>query len=114
MAGADPDADPCGYRTVFACSSWRRIITAGQVHARFAAEEGSSSTSDRRRSTWCALTETGVIDYMFQYKSVAIQHGFKYLELPDEINLFIAGDEGSLQRSQLHDSRVGPRVNGRR
>jgi molybdate/tungstate transport system substrate-binding protein len=34
-----------------------------------------------------ALTETGVIDYMFQYKSVAIQHGFRYLELPDSINL---------------------------
>jgi molybdate/tungstate transport system substrate-binding protein len=24
---------------------------------------------------------------MFQYKSVAIQHGFRYLELPDSINL---------------------------
>jgi molybdate/tungstate transport system substrate-binding protein len=24
---------------------------------------------------------------MFQYKSVAIQHGFKYIELPKEVNL---------------------------
>ncbi|MRR14042.1 tungstate ABC transporter substrate-binding protein WtpA, partial [archaeon] len=34
-----------------------------------------------------ALVSSGVIDYMFQYKSVAIQHGFSYLELPDAINL---------------------------
>ena len=34
-----------------------------------------------------ALIESNAIDYMFQYKSVAIQHKLKYIELPDEINL---------------------------
>jgi molybdate/tungstate transport system substrate-binding protein len=34
-----------------------------------------------------ALLEANAIDYMFQYKSVAIQHGLKYIELPKEINL---------------------------
>jgi molybdate/tungstate transport system substrate-binding protein len=34
-----------------------------------------------------ALLESNAIDYMFQYKSVAIQHGLKYIELPKEINL---------------------------
>jgi molybdate/tungstate transport system substrate-binding protein len=34
-----------------------------------------------------ALMESNVIDYMFQYKSVAIQHNLKYIELPKEINL---------------------------
>ena len=34
-----------------------------------------------------ALLESNAIDYMFQYKSVAIQHGLKYIELPEEINL---------------------------
>ncbi len=34
-----------------------------------------------------ALIESNAIDYMFQYKSVAIQHGLKYIELPKEINL---------------------------
>ena len=34
-----------------------------------------------------ALIESNAADYMFQYKSVAIQHGLKYIELPDEINL---------------------------
>ena len=31
--------------------------------------------------------KSNATDYMFQYKSVAIQHGLKYIELPDDINL---------------------------
>lgn len=82
---ADPDADPCGYRTVFAA------FLAEDYYGR----EGLSDsllTKDQqyirpKEVDLVALTEAGVLDYMFQYKSVAIQHGFRYLELPDEINL---------------------------
>jgi len=34
-----------------------------------------------------ALLEKNVIDYIFLYKSVAMQHGLMFVELPDEINL---------------------------
>jgi len=34
-----------------------------------------------------ALIESNAADYMFQYKSVAIQPGLRYLELPADINL---------------------------
>jgi len=34
-----------------------------------------------------ALLETGVIDYIFLYRSVAQQHRLKFIDLPDEINL---------------------------
>ena len=82
---ADPDADPCGYRTVFAAR------LAEEYYGRHGlADSLLNKNTDYIRPKevdLVALTETGVIDYMFQYKSVAIQHGFKYLELPDEINL---------------------------
>ena len=82
---ADPDADPCGYRTVFAAR------LAEEYYGRHGlADSLLNKNSDYIRPKevdLVALTETGVIDYMFQYKSVAIQHGFKYLELPDGINL---------------------------
>ncbi len=34
-----------------------------------------------------ALVESGVIDYAFEYKSVAVQHHLNYVELPDELSL---------------------------
>jgi molybdate/tungstate transport system substrate-binding protein len=82
---ADPDADPCGYRTVF----------TARLAEEFYGRKGLADSilgKDRdyirpKEVDLIALIETGVIDYMFQYKSVAIQHGLNYLELPDEINL---------------------------
>ncbi len=82
---ADPDADPCGYRTVFAAR------LAEEYYGRPGLADSLLSKDTEyirpKEVDLVALTETGVIDYMFQYRSVAIQHGFKYLELPDEINL---------------------------
>lgn len=82
---ADPDADPCGYRTIFTAR------LAGEYYGRKGLAD-SILGKDRdyirpKEVDLVALLETGVIDYMFQYKSVAIQHGLSYLELPDEINL---------------------------
>lgn len=82
---ADPDADPCGYRTVFAA----RLAEVYYGRPGLADSLLNKNTDYIRPKEvdLVALTETGVIDYMFQYKSVAIHHGFKYLELPDGINL---------------------------
>lgn len=86
---ADPDADPCGYRTVFAArlaESW--YGRPGLADSLL----GKDKDYIRPKEVdLVALAETGVIDYMFQYKSVAIQHGLLYLELPDEINLSSPG-----------------------
>jgi molybdate/tungstate transport system substrate-binding protein len=44
-----------------------------------------------------ALLQSGNIDYTIDYKSVVIQDGLKYLELPPEINL---GETGNAQTYQ--------------
>ncbi|TFH49536.1 MAG: tungstate ABC transporter substrate-binding protein WtpA [Bacteroidia bacterium] len=82
---SDPDADPCGYRTVF----------VSQLSEDYYGRPGladSLMNKDRKymrpkEVDLVALLEAGVIDYMFQYKSVSIQHGFSYIELPDSLNL---------------------------
>ncbi|MDZ7634531.1 MAG: substrate-binding domain-containing protein [Bacteroidales bacterium] len=82
---ADPDADPCGYRTVFAARLAEKHYGRGGL-----ADSLLGKDTDYIRPKevdLIALAETGVIDYMFQYRSVAVQHGLSYLELPDEINL---------------------------
>jgi molybdate/tungstate transport system substrate-binding protein len=41
-----------------------------------------------------ALLEVGEVDFIFIYRSVAMQHHLKYLELPDELNLKNPGLSG--------------------
>ena len=85
MGRADPDADPCGYRTLF----------MAQLAEEYYERPGlADSLLEKNREyirpkevDLVALVSARVIDYMFQYRSVAVQHGFRHLELPDAINL---------------------------
>ncbi len=82
---SDPDSDPCGYRSVLA------FKLAEKHYGRKGLAE-SLLTKDRdfirpKEVDLVALVEANAVDYMFQYKSVAIQHDLKYIELPDAINL---------------------------
>jgi molybdate/tungstate transport system substrate-binding protein len=84
-ARADPDSDPCGYRTVFALMLAEKYYNKPGL-----AEKMLSKNKEYVRPKevdLVALLESNAIDYMFQYKSVAIQHKMKYIELPMEINL---------------------------
>ncbi len=82
---SDPDSDPCGYRTVFT------FLLAEKYYRKPGLAEKMSSKDKEyirpKEVDLVALIESNAIDYMFQYKSVAIQHGLKYIELPKEINL---------------------------
>ena len=82
---SDPDSDPCGYRTLFTF-----MLAEKHYKKPGLAEKMSSKDKDYIRPKevdLVALLESDAIDYMFQYKSVAIQHRLKYIELPKEINL---------------------------
>jgi molybdate/tungstate transport system substrate-binding protein len=82
---SDPDSDPCGYRTLFTFMLAEKYYKKPGL-----SEKMSSKDKDYIRPKevdLVALLESNAIDYMFQYKSVAIQHGLKYIELPKAINL---------------------------
>lgn len=82
---ADPNSDPCGYRSVFTAS------LAGDYYSRPGLTDSLLSKDHNyirpKEVDLVALLQTRVVDYIFQYKSVAIQHDLRYVELPDEINL---------------------------
>jgi molybdate/tungstate transport system substrate-binding protein len=86
---SDPDADPCGYRTIFTARLAEEYYGRTGLADSLLAKDINYIRP--KEVDLVALMETGVIDYMFQYRSVAIQHGLKYLELPDEINLSSPG-----------------------
>lgn len=82
---ADPDADPCGYRTLL-------VLKLAEGYYRQAGLAESLSKKDTRylrpkETDLLALLETRTIDYIFLYRSVAEQHQLKWLALPDAINL---------------------------
>jgi molybdate/tungstate transport system substrate-binding protein len=82
---SDPDSDPCGYRTVFTFKLASKYYNKPLLSEKFISKDRDYIRP--KEVDLVALLETNAIDYMFQYKSVAIQHGFKYITLPREINL---------------------------
>jgi molybdate/tungstate transport system substrate-binding protein len=82
---SDPNSDPCGYRA---------ILTM-KLTEKFNHQPGLTEKLMNRDQKYIrpkevdllALLETGTLDYIFLYKSVAIQHGLPFVELNDSINL---------------------------
>ena len=83
---SDPDADPCGYRTLM---TWQLAEEFYGVEGLYRTlDEGCPPENVRPKSVeLIALLESGDMDYAFEYQSVAVQHGLKFVALPDEINL---------------------------
>jgi molybdate/tungstate transport system substrate-binding protein len=82
---SDPDSDPCGYRTILALLLAEKYYNRPGLAKRFL--EKNQEYIRPKEVDLVALLETNAADYMFQYKSVAIQHNLKFISLPDEINL---------------------------
>ncbi len=81
---ADPNADPCGYRTVLSLKL-ADIYYKKNLSERIL--EKDNEYIRPKEIDLLALLEAGEVDYIFLYRSVAEQHGLKYLTLPDQVNL---------------------------
>lgn len=82
---ADPNSDPCGYRTVMmlqlAEKYYKKPGLAKSVMSK------NNEFNRPKEVDLLALLESESVDYIFIYRSVALQHHLKYLVLPDEVNL---------------------------
>jgi len=82
---SNPDADPCGYRSVL-------TMRLAEAHYGKPGLAEKMLLKDNRyirpkETDLLALLESHTIDYIFIYRSVAVQHGLDLLPLPAEINL---------------------------
>lgn len=82
---SDPDSDPCGYRTLLMLQLAERYYGIPGLTKSF--ENKDRAFIRPKEIDLTALLEAGAIDYVFQYRSVAVQHGLEFITLPDEINL---------------------------
>ncbi len=83
---ADPNLDPCGYRALMVMQLAERFYRSPGLYGRLLASRSEAAIRPKSVEL-ISLLKTGNIDYAWEYLSVALQHGLKYVRLPDEINL---------------------------
>jgi len=113
---SDPDADPCGYRTILVFQLAQKyyhdeatefgltpdpnadglydVLAPGTEHERGrtggtseARPSGSEEIVSKKSVDLIVALDSGDLDYAFEYRSVAVQHGLNFIELDDQINL---------------------------
>ncbi len=83
---SDPNLDPCGYRALMVLQLAETYYREPGLYAGLMANRPVEHVRPKSVEL-LSLLQTRNLDYAWEYRSVAIQHGLRYLSLPDEINL---------------------------
>ena len=83
---SNPDTDPSGYQTVQMLNLAEKYYNQPGLAASILANAPKTNMRDTETELIAAL-QSGQIDYLAIYLSDARQHGFKYLQLPPQIDL---------------------------
>ncbi len=83
---ADPDLDPCGYRTLMVWQLMQRHYNHPGLYEKLLQLSPKSKIRPKETDI-LALWESSHVDAFFIYRSIAEQHQLPYLLLPDEVNL---------------------------
>jgi molybdate/tungstate transport system substrate-binding protein len=83
---SDPNLDPCGYRSLMVIQLAEKFHNQPGLYDRLIANRPEANVRPRSVEL-VALLKTGNMDYAWEYQSVALQHGLKYVQLDDHINL---------------------------
>jgi len=82
---SDLNSDPCGYRAILTTQLAEEYYNSPGLTKKITAK--NQEYIRPKEVDLLALLESNTIDYIFLYRSVAEQHGLKYVILPDSINL---------------------------
>ncbi|MDD5204789.1 MAG: tungstate ABC transporter substrate-binding protein WtpA [Desulfobacterales bacterium] len=83
---SDPNLDPCGYRSLMVVQLAEKFYKEPGLNDAIIANRPKENIRPKSVEL-ISLLQTGNMDYAWEYLSVAVQHGLKYVVLPDEINL---------------------------
>ncbi|MBN2468834.1 MAG: tungstate ABC transporter substrate-binding protein WtpA [Deltaproteobacteria bacterium] len=96
---ADPNLDPCGYRSLMVMQLAEKYYQKPGLYDSLI-DNCPKENIRPKEVELVSLQQTGNMDYAWQYLSVSIQHGLKYLVLPEEINL------GNYNYDRLYEQAV--------
>jgi molybdate/tungstate transport system substrate-binding protein len=83
---SDPNLDPCGYRAVMVLQLAEKFYQKPGLFDLLIANRPMENIRPKSVEL-VSLLKTGNMDYAWEYLSVAVQHGLKYIKLDDHINL---------------------------
>lgn len=83
---SDPNLDPCGYRALMVLQLAEKYYRKPGLYKNILANRPLENIRPKSVEL-VSLLQTGNMDYAWEYRSVAVQHGLKYVSLPDKINL---------------------------
>ena len=83
---SDPNLDPCGYRSLMVLQLAEKFYRQPGLYDRLIANRPEKNVRPKSVEL-VSMLKTGNMDYAWEYLSVAIQHGLKYVTLDDHINL---------------------------
>jgi molybdate/tungstate transport system substrate-binding protein len=107
---SDPNSDPCGYRTEIILKLAEEHYNARNLASSLLAKDNQYIRP--KEVDLLSLLQVGEVDYIFIYRSVAEQHGLKYVLLPEEINLGNPAftEEYSEGYSQINGKTPGSKI----
>ena len=83
---ADSNVDPCGYRSLMVLQLAENYYKKPGL-AKLLLKNRPLANIRPKSVELISLLQTGNMDYAWEYRSVAIQHGLRYMELPAAVNL---------------------------
>ena len=98
---SNPDTDPSGYQTVQMLNLANKYYKDPNLEKSVLANAPLSNMRDTETSLISAL-QLGQIDYLAIYRSDALQHHLKYVDLPAKINLSNPADAGAYKKGVAH------------
>ena len=83
---SDPNLDPCGYRSLMTLQLAEKFSGQAGLYDKILANRPEKNVRPKSVEL-ISMLESGNMDYAFEYMSVAVQHGLKYVAFDDHINL---------------------------
>ncbi|MDD3311859.1 tungstate ABC transporter substrate-binding protein WtpA [Pseudodesulfovibrio sp.] len=83
---SDPNLDPCGYRSLMVLQLAEKFYGKPGLNAALLANRPEKNVRPKSVEL-ISLLQAGHMDYAWEYLSVAVQHGLKYVVLDKHINL---------------------------
>lgn len=99
-AHTDPNLDPAGYRALMVWQLAQNYYKVNGLNQKLTQNCPADCVFGTAAELISAL-QAGTVDYAFEYLSVAKQNGFKYVQLPKEINLSDLAMKNTYQKAKV-------------